>query len=203
MWFWIIMTRLAFLAALLCFVAAPLMAQRSGSSQADLLRHPAWNIGVFIGGSTSVASNPSGQSLSVGLRLGRVMTRELGHGFIRGTFEVAADVIPAEEFWINGAQYAGGFDPLILKWNFTEPRRVVPYFAVVGGALFSSSNLPPGDTARANFTSGAEFGAQWLCHSHGTINFAVKPYHLSNASIGNHNPGLNANLQFSLGYTWH
>ena len=27
--------------------------------------------------------------------------------------------------------------------------------------------------------------------------------HLSNASIGNHNPGINASLQFMLGYTWH
>ena len=32
---------------------------------------------------------------------------------------------------------------------------------------------------------------------------AVKAYHLSNASIGNHNPGINASLQFMLGYTWY
>ena len=70
-------------------------------------------------------------------------------------------------------------------------------------AYLGLHNLPPGDTSQINFTSGAEIGAQIFRKGTNSWDVSVKAYHLSNASIGNHNPGLNANLQFMLGYTWH
>ena len=136
--------------------------------------------------------------------LGRVLSHEIGSNALRGSFEAAIDVIPINEFWISGhAQYAGAIDPLIGKWNFTAGKTVSPYVAAVGGIVFSSSNLPPGDTSQVNFTSGVELGAQWFHHSKNSIDFAVKIYHLSNASIGNLNPGINGAVQFMAGYTWH
>jgi hypothetical protein len=180
-----------------------LLAQLPTDSPVDVLRHPGWNKGLFIGGGTSVASSPSGQSLLIGFRLGRVLTNEHGSGFLRGTFEMAGDIIPLDEYWIHGGQYAGGINPFIAKWNFTSPCKVAPYIAAVGGVLFSTRNLPPGDTAQINFTSGAEVGVQMFGKERNSWDLAVKAYHLSNASIGNHNPGINASLQFMLGYTWH
>jgi lipid A 3-O-deacylase len=191
------------LALFCCLASAPLLAQLPTDSPVDVLRHPGWNKGLFVGGGTSVASSPSGQSLLVGFRLGRVLTNEHGGGFLRGTFEMAADIIPLDEYFIHGGQYAGGINPFIAKWNFTSPCKVAPYIAAVGGALFSTHNLPPGDTAQINFTSGAEVGVQIFRKERNSWDLAVKAYHLSNASIGNHNPGINASLQFMLGYTWH
>ena len=78
-----------------------------------------------------------------------------------------------------------------------------PYVAAVGGIVFSTSNLPPGDTSVVNFTSGAELGAQWFRKGNNSLDFAAKIYHLSNASIGNKNPGINGAVQFMVGYTWH
>ena len=186
-----------------CLASASLLAQLPTDSPVDVLRHPGWNKGLFVGGGTSVASSPSGQSLLVGFRLGRVLTNEHGSGFLRGTFEMAGDIIPLDEYWIHGGQYAGGINPFIAKWNFTSPCKVAPYIAAVGGVLFSTRNLPPGDTAQINFTSGAEVGVQIFRKERNSWDLAVKAYHLSNASIGNHNPGINASLQFMLGYTWH
>jgi lipid A 3-O-deacylase len=138
------------------------------------------------------------------MRFGRVLTHEIGHGALRGSFEAALDIIPINEFWIGGnAQYAGAIDPLIGKWNFTAGKTVAPYIAAVGGIVFSPNNLPPGDTSQVNFTSGAELGAQWFRQSRNSWDFAVKIYHLSNASIGNKNPGINGAVQFMVGYTWH
>jgi lipid A 3-O-deacylase len=191
------------LALFCCLAAAPLLAQLPTDSPVDVLRHPGWNKGLFIGGGTSVASSPSGQSLLVGFRLGRVLTNEHGSGFLRGTFEMAGDIIPVDEYWFHGGQYAGGINPFIAKWNFTSPCKVAPYIAAVGGALFSSKNLPPGDTSQINFTSGAEVGLQMFRKGRNSWDLAVKAYHLSSASLGNHNPGINASLQFMLGYTWH
>ena len=130
-----------------CSAALPvrrLLAQLPTDSPVDVLRHPGWNKGLFIGGGTSVASSPSGQSFLVGFRLGRVLTNEHGSGFLRGTFEMAGDIIPVDEYWIHGGQYAGGINPFIAKWNFTSPCKVAPYIAAVGGVLFSTHNLPAG-----------------------------------------------------------
>jgi lipid A 3-O-deacylase len=191
------------LALFCCLASASLLAQLPTDSPVDVLRHPGWNKGLFIGGGTSVASSPSGQSLLVGFRLGRVLTNEHGSGFLRGTFEMAGDIVPLDEYWIHGGQYAGGINPFIAKWNFTSPCKVAPYIAAVGGVLFSTRNLPPGDTSQINFTSGAEVGVQMFGKGRNSWDLAVKAYHLSNASLGNHNPGINASLQFMLGYTWH
>jgi Lipid A 3-O-deacylase (PagL) len=194
------------------FASLPLLAQQNTTAPAPApstdpvaaLRSPGWNKGFFIGGSQSFANTPSAQTFLAGARFGRVLTHELGSSALRGSFEMAVDIIPINEFWIAGhAQYAGAIDPFIAKWNFSGGKTWSPYLAAVGGVVFSPSNLPPGDTAQVNFTSGAELGTQWFHNSKNSINFAVKIYHLSNASIGTLNPGINGAVQFMVGYTWH
>ena len=180
------------------------MAQTPASDPVDTLRTPGWNKGIFVGGSTSFATTPSAQTFLAGARFGRVLTHELSHNALRGSFEMAVDAIPINEFWIDGnAQYAGAIDPFIAKWNFTGGKTVSPYVAAVGGIVFSSRQLPAPDTSQVNFTSGAELGAQWFRQSKNSWDFAVKIYHLSNASLGRFNPGINGAVQFMLGYTWH
>ena len=188
----------------------PLLAQPStapptpAEDTLQVLRAPGWNKGFFVGGSTSFANTPSAQTFLAGARIGRVLTHELGSNALRGSFEMAVDVIPLNYFWFGGnGQYAGAINPFIAKWNFTGGKTVSPYLAAVGGVVFSPSNLPPGDTSQVNFTSGLELGAQWFHQSKNSLDFAVKIYHLSNASIGTKNPGINGAVQFMLGYTWH
>jgi len=185
-------------------VATAGLAQSPSADPVGALRTPEWNKGFYVGGSQSFANTPSAQTFLAGVRIGRVLTHQLGSNSLRGSFEMAVDLVPINMFWIAGnAQYAGGIDPFIAKWNFTAGRTVAPYVAAVGGVVFSPSNLPPGDTSQVNFTSGAELGAQWFHNSKNSIDFAVKIYHLSNASIGNKNPGINGAVQFTVGYTWH
>jgi lipid A 3-O-deacylase len=182
---------------------APLLAQSAAADPLDVLRSPGWNAGFFIGGSQSFANTPSAQSFVIAGRFGRVLTHEVGQNALRGSFEMDVDIIPLNEFWIHGAQYAGGIDPFIVRWNFTGGQTLSPYIAAVGGVLFSTHNLPPGDTSTVNFTSGAELGLQWFHRERRSINFAAKVYHLSNASIGTKNPGINGAVQFMVGYAWH
>ena len=183
---------------------APLLAQQSPSDPVQALRSPGWNKGVFVGGSTSFANTPSAQTFLAGARIGRVFSHELGSNALRGSFEMDFDAIPINEFWIGGhAQYAGAIDPFIAKWNFTAGKTVSPYVAAVGGIMFSSRQLPAPDTSQVNFTSGAELGLQWFHRPRRSWDFAVKIYHLSNASLGRFNPGINGAVQFMVGYTWH
>jgi hypothetical protein len=195
-----IVTRVA---TLLLLSAAAAFAQTPTSDPVEALRAPGWNKGFFVGGSTSFANTPSAQTFLAGARFGRVLTHELGSNALRGSFEMAVDIIPIYEFWIDGnAQYSGAIDPFVAKWNFTGGKTVSPYLAAIGGVVFSPSNLPPGDTSQVNFTSGAELGAQWFRQSKSSLDFAVKIYHLSNASLGNKNPGINGAVQLTVGYTW-
>ena len=182
----------------------PLLAQSNTPDSVEALRSPGWNYGFYVGGSESFANTPSAQTFLIAGRFGRVLTHQLGSNALRGSFEMAVDLIPINEFWIGGnAQYAGAIDPFIAKWNFTGGETVSPYVAAVGGVVFSSKDLPVPNSSQVNFTSGMEMGAQWFRQSKNSIDFAVKIYHLSNASIGTLNPGINGAVQFMVGYTWH
>ncbi|HZD32941.1 MAG TPA: acyloxyacyl hydrolase [Candidatus Angelobacter sp.] len=185
-------------------MSSVMLGQSPAADPAAVLRAPGWNYGFYTGGSFSFANTPSAQTFLLGARVGRVLTHELGSNALRGSFEMAVDAVPIYEFWIDGnAQYAGGIDPFVAKWNFTGPKTVSPYVAAVGGIVFSTHQLPAPDTSQVNFTSGAELGAQWFRQSKNSLDFAVKIYHLSNASLGRYNPGINGAVQFTVGYTWH
>src|SRR5208283_4953294 len=110
----------------------PLSAQQNTADNVAALRSPGWNKGFYVGGSTSFANTPSAQTFLAGARFGRVLTHEVGHNALRGSFEMAVDIIPINEFWIDGnAQYAGAINPFIAKWNFTAGKTVSPYIAAV------------------------------------------------------------------------
>jgi len=89
-----------------------------------------------------------------------------------------------------------------MKWNFTQGRKTIPYFLAQGGMLWSSDNVPRGNTSKINFTSGAGVGMNYFIRPGRSVNWDVRATHLSNASLGAHNPGVNASLQFSVGYNW-
>jgi hypothetical protein len=167
------------------------------------VKHPNWNLGAFATGGTGLSQDTDIQMFGVGGRLGRVLTGEHGPGVLRGTLEWNAEVLPFYQFYSPGETATGGvINPLVLKYNFTRGRTLMPFFEAVGGALFTNKNFPPGDTSQINFNSGAGVGLNIFTRAHRSVAFDVRALHISNASIGNHNPGVNASLQFTLGYTW-
>src|SRR3974377_2205937 len=149
------------LVTLVWLLCTPMLGQTSSNDPVDALRSPGWNYGFDVGGSQSFANTPSAQTFLIAGRIGRVLTHQLGSNALRGSFEMAVDVIPLNQFWIGGnAQYAGAINLFIAKWIFTGGKTVSPYLAAVGGILFSPSNMPPGNTSPGNFTSGAERSVQ-------------------------------------------
>ena len=95
---------------------------------------------------------------------------------MRGNFEYAIDVAPLYLIFqdrpvvkANGTAatqrqtvYGGAISPLILKWNFTSGKRFVPFAAAEGTAIFTTKNVPAGDTSTVNFGSGIASGLQFL-----------------------------------------
>ncbi len=130
------------------------------------------------------------------LRYGWVLTGDHGPGPLRGNFEYAVDAVPVFLVFQSSNAYGAGINPVVLKWNFTAPRRIVPYLEINGGTLFTSEQVPPG-TSRVNFTSGAAFGLQFTGHRWNPL-FAARYMHISNAGLSEPNPGVNT-VQFTVG----
>ena len=191
-----------------CAACAQIVDPHPVDPSADLRREN-WNYGVWAEYGNGLGFRTNVHIVGAGVRIGRVMTGEHGEGWKRGTFELDADLAPVE-FYRFGAKssqaqesyYTGAVNPIIMKWNFTSGKRWVPYADVEGGLVFSTKDLPPVDTANVNFTSGAAIGFHRFVNHRSAWTFQGKVYHLSNASLGPHNPGVNAAIQFKVGYTW-
>ncbi|MGE5113072.1 MAG: acyloxyacyl hydrolase [Acidobacteriaceae bacterium] len=167
------------------------------------VKHPNWNLGVFAVGGNGLSQNTDIHMFGFGGRLGRVLTNEHGGGILRGSLEWNAEVMPFYQFYSPGDTATGAvINPLVAKYNFTRGHKLIPFFEAIGGIIFTNKNFPPGDTAEINFNSGAGVGFNLFTRNKRSIAFDVRALHISNASIGNHNPGVNTSLQFTLGYTW-
>ena len=102
--------------------------------------------------------------------MGKVLTPELGTGLFRGNFEYAGEIIPYWQsftptfqrircpavpsgFPVNpntcsapytvGGTYSGiTITPIILRWNFTHGRRLMPWAQAAGGLLWTNHKYP-------------------------------------------------------------
>lgn len=161
-----------------------------------------WNVGIFAGGGTGLVDRTNVQTVRGGIRLGRVLIPQ--HKL--GSFEFDSEISPVDYVLWGGYKNVYGFsaEPVILKWNLpVHPgSRYAPFFLAEGGLVWTTTDIPPGDTSQINFRSGVGFGTHIFTRRDRAVTVDVRATHFSSASIGNHNPGINASLQFSVGYTW-
>ena len=118
--------------------------------------------------------------------------------------------------------------PDILRWNFSGSRRFAPWVQGAGGLLWTDHKYPafgglpayspgsivvnPGntindnsanaDTSVWNFTPQFGVGAHYFVSPRRSLDFGANAIHISSASLGDKNPGVNASVQFTLGYSW-
>jgi hypothetical protein len=134
------------------------------------------------------------------LRWGRVLTQPRGPGGLRGTFAYAFEVVPALVMAQAETVFGGGFNPLMLQYNFTGGARIVPFVQAGGGMLFTTDDVPAG-TAQFNFTPQGGAGIYWLRDNGPSVMFGLRYHHISNAGRVQPNPGHNA-LYFYGGMSW-
>ncbi len=78
---------------------------------------------------------------------------------------------------------------------------MIPFLEVGGGTLFTTYEVPPG-TSNVNFTPQAGFGLQFFHRPKSAFTLEGRYEHISNAGQTKPNPGINASLQFRVGYSW-
>lgn len=122
-------------------------------------------------------------------------------------------------------EYGGGtfrgvsITPVIFRWNFlTHSKHIQPWFQAAGGLIYTTHKFPPnilstqlingqlvsvdGGTSVWNFSPQGGIGLHYFTRPRRSIDFGLNAVHISSASLGDRNPGVNASLQFQLGYTF-
>jgi lipid A 3-O-deacylase len=112
----------------------------------------------------------------------------------------------------GGGTYTGAsITPIILRWNLHPQGRFLPWVQGAGGLIWTNHKFPPdilvphgepGGTSVFNFTPQFGIGFHYFLKPKRSITFAANAIHISSASLGDRNPGVNASVQFQLGYNW-
>ena len=131
--------------------------------------------------------------------------------------------IPPGEASFCSANYTVGgtfsgitLTPIILRWNFTGTHRLTPWVQGAGGVLWTNhkypafgntdlslaNNGPNADASVWNFTPQGGIGLHYFVTPTRSVDFGANAVHISSASLGDRNPGVNASVQFNVGYTW-
>lgn len=116
---------------------------------------------------------------------------------------------------VGGGTFRGvSLTPVIFRWNFlTHSRRIQPWFQAAGGLIYTTHKFPPnylsnaaegidGGTCVWNFTPQGGFGIHYFTRARRSIDVGVNAVHISSASLGDRNPGVNASIQIQVGYTF-
>ena len=119
--------------------------------------------------------------------------------------------------YIVGGTFTGvSVTPIILRWNLEGTRRVSFWGQAAGGLLWTNHKYPAfggppynvqndgpnADASVWNFTPQGGVGAHYFFRPKRSIDFGANAIHISSASLGDRNPGVNASVQFTLGYSW-
>ena len=199
---------------------------------AQASQNKSWEYGPFVNGGTGVGQRSDFQFLSLGVEAGKVLTPVLHAGIFSGQFEYAVNIMPLWQAYtpaphlalyscqgqpcelpVGGGAYTGAsITPVIFRWNFaTRSRRIQPWFQAAGGLIYTTHKFPPdvlvphgtpGGTSVFNFTPQGGGGIHFFTREGRSIDLGVNGVHISSASLGDRNPGVNASIQVQVGYTF-
>jgi hypothetical protein len=112
----------------------------------------------------------------------------------------------------GGGTYVGAsLTPVIFRWNFlSRSKHFQPWFQAAGGLIWTDHKYPPdlevphgnaGGTSVWNFSPQGGGGIHWFTRPRRSIDLGINGVHISSASLGDRNPGVNASIQVQVGYT--
>ena len=122
------------------------------------------------------------------------------------------DIAAASGPYKTGGAYNGvSVTPVVLRWDLRGGRRIMPFVQGAGGLIWTNHKFPPvgplpapghQGTSVWNFTPQFGVGFQYFLKPKRSITFNANAVHISNASLGDANPGVNSTVQFQIGYSW-
>ncbi|MGA7857186.1 MAG: acyloxyacyl hydrolase [Terracidiphilus sp.] len=204
----------------------------SDNPVAQVRNAKSWELGPFVNWGTGVGDRSDFKFFSAGFQLGKPLSPVLHAGILTGQFELGGNIMPLWQAYtpaphqqlydcngqpcelpIGGGTFTGAsLTPVIFRWNFlTHSRRFQPWFQGAGGLIYTSHKFPPdvlvphgtpGGTSVWNFSPQGGIGLHYFTRSKRSIDLGVNAVHISSASLGDRNPGVNASIQVQVGYTF-
>ena len=125
---------------------------------------------------------------------------------------LARTTLDCSPLYTVGGTFSGvSITPIILRWNFTGTRRISPWVQGAGGLLWTNHKYPAfggqplnlandgpnADASVWNFTPQGGVGFHYFLRPRRSIDFSANAVHISSASLGDKNPGVNASVQFT------
>ena len=114
----------------------------------------------------------------------------------------------------GGTFYGVSLTPVILRWNLmTHSGRWQAWVQGAGGVIYTTHKFPPnilsnpalginGGTSVWNFSPQGGGGVHYFLRDKRSIDVGINGVHISSASLGDRNPGVNALVQVQVGYTF-
>jgi lipid A 3-O-deacylase len=213
-------------------IAAQASPSSGSASGFEPLAARRWELGPFVNVGFGVGDRTGYYFFAPGFQVGRNLTPILHAGPLTGRFELGGNIMPLWQAYtpsphsevvttgdgkvteqIGGGTFTGvSVTPVVFRWNFaTASPRFSPWFQAAAGVVYTSHKFPPtvevpegtpGGTSVFNFRSGGGLGFHYFTRPRRSVDFLLSAEHISSASLGDKNPGVNASLQLQVGYTW-
>ncbi len=147
--------------------------------------------GVLFSPFIAYANRPTVNYSITGVQLGYMLDDVKGEGLLRGNFEVAGEGFGSGIFKGPGGYIAGG--TLWLRYNFVPQWSLglIPY--AQAGAGMVSTDLDHSFVGQPfNFNLDLGLGARYFVARNWSLSLEYRYQHISNADMGVHNFGVNA-----------
>jgi lipid A 3-O-deacylase len=132
--------------------------------------------------------------------------------YLRANCYMQGPILSCSPLFLTGGTYTGlSITPVILRWDLKSRGKFQPWVQGAGGLIWTNHKFPPVGpypvpnhlgTSVFNFTPQFGVGVHYFVKPKQSISISANAVHISNASLGDSNPGVNASVQFSIGYTW-
>ena len=205
---------------------------KAANPVAEVREAKSWEFGPIANWGTGVGDRSDFKFFFAGAQVGKPISRVLHAGILTGQFELGGNIIPIWQAYtpapheqsfsyggepftepVGGGTYTGvSLTPVIFRWNFlTRSQRFQPWFQAAGGLIYTTHKFPPdilvphgypGGTSVWNFSPQGGVGVHYFLRSRRSIDIGVNAVHISSASLGDRNPGVNASVQIQVGYTF-
>jgi lipid A 3-O-deacylase len=106
----------------------------------------------------------------------------------------------------------------MLRWNLTSWHKFEPWLQGAGGVIWTNHKYPAfpvagspenitndgpnADASVWNFTPQGGVGMHYFYRPKRSLDVSANAMHVSSASLGDRNPGVNASIQFTVGLSW-
>jgi len=156
-----------------------------------------WFGGAF-GNGHAFSSTMEGRNYQVETRYERLIFRKEPLA-VRWVFDAVPAALVGDPHTTNGHRayaYGVGGSPIGAQVNFVHFRRVEPFLTSGGGFLYFNHRMF-GTSQQFNFTAQLAGGVQLFSSNRCTaVDIGYKYHHISNANMGNQNPGMDSHMLF-------